>query len=76
MVGKEEEFGSMIKMMISLKIVKTLFLPYHSIREIEVFIITKSVLGINLKLLHAHVGGSLRVQFPLYSYWFRPWLLS
>ena len=21
-------------------------------------------------------GGSLRVQFPLYSYWFRPWLLS
>ena len=39
-------------------------------------LINKSVIESHLKLVHTHVGGSLRVQFQLYSYWFRPWLLS
>ena len=39
-------------------------------------LINKSVLESHLKLAHTHDWGSLRVQFQLYSYWFRPWLLS
>ena len=74
--GKGGVLDKQIKMVISLKIVVKLFLSYLFQQGYRDVLINKSVLESHIKLVHTHVRGSLRVQFPLYSYWFRPWLLS
>ena len=84
MIGKKEELwinnkGSNFSLKLEMKILLIFFN-----KDIEMFfqqrygdvLISKCVIGSHLKLVHTHVRGSLRVQFPLYSYWFRPWLLS
>ena len=75
MVGKKEELWISDKNGDFLKGSKESLLTFFN-KDIEIFLITKSVIESNLKLMHTHVRGSLRVQFPLYSYWFHPWLLS
>ena len=75
MVGKKGKFWINNKNGDFFKDSKETLLTFFN-KDIEIFLITKSVIGSNLKLMHTHIRGSLRVQFPLYSYWFRPWLLS
>ena len=73
MVGKKEVFWINNQNGDFFKDSKESLLTFFN-KDIEIFLITKSVIGSNLKLMHSHVRGSLRVQFPLYSYRFRPGL--
>ena len=75
MVGKKEEFWIDNQNGDFFKDSKETLLIFFN-KYIDIFLMTKSVIVSNLKLGHTYVRGSLRVQFPLYSYWFRPWLLS
>ena len=75
MVGKKEEFWINDKNGDFYRDSKETLLTFFN-KDIEIFLINKSLVESNLKLVHTHVRGSLRVQFPLYSYCFRPWLLS
>ena len=75
MVGKKEEFWINNKNGDFFEVSKETLLFFFN-KDIEISLINKSVIESNLKLVHTHVRGSLRVQIPLYSYWFRPWLLS